>query len=148
MRPLVHVRKPGYRKAILSVALAVVAFSFGVLIDQAGRYFGASGWSLWLDDIAVGALLGLVVHFYERRRERSLIEKLKVIELMNHHVRNALQPVMYLPYSQDRDQQLQTIQEAVSRIEWALREILPGSGEESSPSVAAAAQDLSRPERR
>lgn len=143
MRPLVYARKPGYRKAILSVALAIVAFSFGVLIDQFGRYFGASGWSLWLDDIAVGALLGLVVHFYERSRERSLIEKLKVIELMNHHVRNALQPVMYLPYSQDRDQQLQTIHEAVSRIEWALREILPGSGEESLPTAAAAAQNLS-----
>jgi hypothetical protein len=146
MRPLVHDPKPSYRKAILSVALAVVAFFFGVLIDQLGRYFGASGWSLWLDDIAVGALLGLVVHFYERRRERSLIEKLKVIELMNHHVRNALQPVMYLPYSQDRDQQLQTINEAVSRIEWALREILPGAGEEGSPTPVPAAHNLERPE--
>lgn len=147
MRPLVHAQKSGYRKALLSVALAVVAFSFGVLIDRFGRSFGASGWSLWLDDIAVGALLGLVVHFYERRRERSLIEKLKVIELMNHHVRNALQPVMYLPYSQDREQQLQTINEAVSRIEWALREILPGSGEEGPPTPVTAAHNLSRPER-
>jgi len=71
----------------------------------------------------------LVVFFYERRRERELIRKLQVIELMNHHVRNALQPIMYVPYSQDQQQQLTAIQDAVRRIDWALREILPGDRE-------------------
>ena len=44
--------------------------------------------------------------------------------------RNALQPVMYIPYSQDQQQQLNTIRDAVNRIDWALREILPGTPHE------------------
>ena len=85
-------------------------------------------------------LLGLVVFLYERRRERELIKRLRVIELMNHHVRNALQPVMYIPYSQDQQQQLNTIRDAVNRIDWALREILPGAPQEdSSPPRQSAA---------
>jgi hypothetical protein len=99
-----------------------------------------AGWALWVDNIAAALLLGLVVYLYERRRERELVRKLQVIELMNHHVRNALQPIMYVPYSQDQQQQLNTIQDAVRRIDWALREILPGDRENASaPSQPTAA---------
>jgi len=118
---------PGnFRKALVSVLLAFVSFSLGIIVEASQRHEGITGWSLWTDNIAAALLLGLVVFFYERRRERELIRKLQVIELMNHHVRNALQPVMYLPYSQDQEMQLNTIRDAVQRIDWALREILPG----------------------
>ena len=126
-----------FRKGLLSVLLAFVSFSLGMIVEAFQRHEGITGWTLWIDNIAAALLLGLVVFFYERRRERELIRKLQVIELMNHHVRNALQPVMYLPYSQDQEMQLNTIREAVQRIDWALREILPGHEDEESPSQMA-----------
>ena len=120
------------RKALFSVALPLVSFALGILVEALERNESITGWPLWIDNIAAAVLLGLVVLFYERRRERELVKKLRVIELMNHHVRNALQPVMYIPYSQDQQQQLNTIREAVTRIDWALREILPGTPQEDS----------------
>jgi hypothetical protein len=45
---------------------------------------------------------------------------------MNHHVRNALQPIMYSPYLKEQAEQVKVIQEGTRRIEWALREVLPG----------------------
>jgi len=128
-----------YRKAILTVILTLVSFFLGVSINALGRLTDAPGWSIWVDDISGAVLLGLVVFVYERRREKELLRKLRVIELMNHHVRNALQPVMYLPYSHDQELQLNTIRDAVQRIDWALREILPGSSPAEPPSRITAA---------
>lgn len=125
-----------FRKGLLSVLLAFVSFSLGMIVEALQRHEGITGWTLWIDNFAAALLLGLVVFFYERRSERELIRKLQVIELMNHHVRNALQPVMYLPYAQDQEMQLNTIRDAVHRIDWALREILPGHELEESASPA------------
>lgn len=125
-----------FRKGLLSVLLAFVSFSLGMIVEALQRHEGITGWTLWIDNFAAALLLGLVVFFYERRSERELIRKLQVIELMNHHVRNALQPVMYLPYSQDQEMQLNTIRDAVHRIDWALLEILPGYEVEESASPA------------
>src|SRR5438270_10725907 len=122
------------RKALFSVALPLLSFVLGILVETLERRQSITGWPLWIDNIAAALLLGLVVFLYERRRERELIKRLRVIELMNHHVRNALQPVMYISYSQDQQQQLNTIRNAVNRIDWALREILPGTPQaDSSP---------------
>ena len=121
------------RKALVSVFLALVSFGLGVLVETLERQHSITGLTFWIDNIAAALLLGLVVFFYELRRERELLKKLQVIELMNHHVRNALQPIMYVPYSQDQQQQLSAIQDAVRRIDWALREILPGEPEQAAP---------------
>jgi len=51
---------------------------------------------------------------------------------MNHHVRNALQPIMYSPYLKEQAEQVRIIQEGTRRIDWALREVLPGE-DVSSP---------------
>jgi len=127
------------RKATISVILAFVSFCLGTLVEFLQLAQGIRGWTLVVDNLAAAILLGLVVFVYERHRERELLRRLQVIELMNHHVRNALQPVMYLPYSQDQQQQLNIIRDAVHRIDWALREILPGSTEEGPPSNDAVA---------
>lgn len=128
------------RKALVSVILALVSFVLGALVESLERQHSITGLTFWIDNVAAAFLLGVVVFFYERRRERELVKKLQVIELMNHHVRNALQPIMYVPYAQDQQQQLSAIQDAVRRIDWALREILPGEREQAaSPQRESAA---------
>jgi len=121
------------RKTLVSVVLALISFGLGILVETLERQQSVTGLTFWLDNIAAAFLLGLVVFFYERGRERELVKKLQIIELMNHHVRNALQPIMYVPYSQDQQEQLTAIQDAVRRIDWALREILPGEPEQAVP---------------
>jgi len=45
---------------------------------------------------------------------------------MNHHVRNALQTISATSSSVDSTERTTMVQDAVRRIEWALREVLPG----------------------
>lgn len=77
---------------------------------------------------AGGLIAGSIFYLYEHRRLRRLRERLHVIDLMNHHIRNALQPLMFMTY--EHRAQMRTVEECVRRIDWALREVLPGKSEE------------------
>jgi hypothetical protein len=79
-----------------------------------------------LDDLCGGIIAAFIIYRYERRRSKYLNEGLKTIELMNHHVRNALNVIVTSIYVHGYDKQLNEIRVSVNRIEWALREILPG----------------------
>lgn len=58
-------------------------------------------------------------------RHRLNLARMQVIAEMNHHIRNALTPIS-LSLDATENQQLKgVIAEAVDRIDWALREILP-----------------------
>ena len=83
------------------------------------------GFLAFLDNFVAGLAAGLMVLFYERWRQREVDKKLRTIRLMNHHVRNALQ-IMSASCSVDGTEQPKRCQDAVRRIEWALREVLPG----------------------
>jgi hypothetical protein len=54
------------------------------------------------------------------------MDKLRVIAQMNHHVRNALQGIIGCRIFSEEERQMQLIVDSVKRIEWALREVLPG----------------------
>jgi hypothetical protein len=88
------------------------------------------------DDLLIGFLTAGVIFAYEQRRYRTTMEKVQMISAMNHHVRNALQAISYSPYA-EHEKQMKLIAESVSRIEWALREILPG---ETAPTDGASSQ--------
>lgn len=60
----------------------------------------------------------------ERRENVAL--RLRTIADMNHHIRNALQTIQLSAYSTKDQQAIGEISEAVERIQWALREVLPG----------------------
>ena len=118
---------PGLR----AVLYGLLVLTFLLIADQLSVYYGLRESQRVIDDLSGAAIAVLLVYRHEYTRSKYLNEKLKTIEMMNHHVRNALQPVMYLPYSQDQEMQLNTIRDAVQRIDWALREILPGHEEET-----------------
>jgi hypothetical protein len=65
---------------------------------------------------------------------------------MNHHVRNALQAISYVPYT-EQAKQILLIQQSVNRIQWALQEILPGDLPPKEPLAVAAASAEDSPER-
>jgi hypothetical protein len=78
-------------------------------------------------------LTGLVAGFlffslsnYDRLRRNLVQERLRTIAEMNHHIRNALQVITYATASKSESGSVKLIRDSVERIEWALREVLPG----------------------
>ncbi len=76
--------------------------------------------------------VGALVLIYERRQRKKLIRDLEVIRLMNHHVRNSLQVISFAVSTQEQEKLGADVCRAVERIEWALREVLPGQREDIS----------------
>ncbi|MCU1244071.1 MAG: hypothetical protein JWM08_2509 [Candidatus Angelobacter sp.] len=79
-----------------------------------------------LDNISTGIMAALLVFAYEQKRYKAAMDKLRVIAQMNHHVRNALQGIIGCRIFSEEERQMQLIVDSVKRIEWALREVLPG----------------------
>jgi hypothetical protein len=126
-------RKPSTLKgrAIFSFGLGFGIFLLGVTLRTLLDRWGVSGVTAAVDDLLIGVLAGILVFAYERHQHKLILEKMRVVSEMNHHVRNALQPIMYSPYLKEQAEQVKVIQEGTRRIEWALREVL--SGEDAVP---------------
>ncbi len=114
-----------FRRVGRSFLLGFILFVFGTALQGLLRRESLTGISLYIDDLILGILAGLVVFAYEQRRYREIRDKIAMIAAMNHHVRNALQAISYAPYT-EQAKQIQLIQQSVNRIQWALREVLPG----------------------
>jgi len=113
-------------RAIYSFGLGCGIFLLGVALRTLLDKLGVSGVPAVIDDLLIGVLAGVLVFAYERHQHKLILEKMRVISEMNHHVRNALQPIIYSPYLKEQAEQVRIIQEGTRRIDWALREVLPG----------------------
>lgn len=113
-------------RAVYSLGLGCGIFFLGVALRTLLDKLGVNGLPAVVDDLLIGGLAGVLVFAYERHQHKLILEKMRVISEMNHHVRNALQPILYSPYLKEQAEQVRTIQEGTRRIEWALREVLPG----------------------
>ena len=85
------------------------------------------------DRIPVEVVFGLVFAWlatkfvgdaYRNRKQRSA--RLNFICARNHQIRSALEGITPLAHPSKNQQSIRVIREEVERIEWALREILPG----------------------
>lgn len=112
-----------FPSTLRAVMAGTIAFLLMVLVDQLSRRFGLTGVERLGDNVLGAIVIGVLMFVDDRRKSRYLAERLRVIALMNHHVRNSLQTIKF---AHQTDHQVQLINDAVVRIEWALREILPG----------------------
>ena len=119
------------RSAIWKATLLFILIS-GLLVaaEQLSIRYGLEGSQRIVDDLLGGLIAGLIFYLYEGHRLRQFSKHLHVIDLMNHHIRNALQPLMFLTYKPEGKAQMKLVEECVCRIDWALREVLPGRSEE------------------
>lgn len=115
-----------FRPGLTAFTLALVVAACLFLADQLSAHYGFKLWERALDTVFASAVVGLLIYRYERNRSRYLHDRLKMIELMNHHVRNALNIIVTSVYVHGYDKELNEIRASANRIEWALREILPG----------------------
>ena len=112
--------------ALRATIYGVLVLLFLLLTNELQIRYGLAESQRVVDDSCGGLIVGLLIYRAERNRNKYLNEKLKTIEMMNHHVRNALQVIIDSAYLHGHAQQLDEIQKSVKRIDWALREILPG----------------------
>lgn len=115
---------PSLRNRIL---LAGLAFSL-VLIVGYGADLLLVQHPTWMfaDDLIIALGAAAVVFYYEREQSRILSERLRVIRDMNSFVRNELQ-ILYACLENPGKTRVSTIERSVERIDWALRELLPGT---------------------
>lgn len=71
------------------------------------------------------AILSYRLFQYQRERDRAVYRRLQTIQEMNHHIRNALQVIAYSSDSSRNEKEVEAVRDAVQRITWALKEILP-----------------------
>jgi hypothetical protein len=106
---------------------AFVFLLLGIGGDYLAGRLGLEHDLLYVNDLVSAVAIAILVVVYESRRRKRIQERLDIIAQMNHHVRNALQLISLSPHAKQREENLALIQQAVDRIEWALREVLPGS---------------------
>lgn len=123
IRKLAETSRPSLQAILFGCLVAILL----VISDQLSIHLGLREAQRIVDDILGGIIAGLIVLGYARLRMQFVAERLNTIALMNHHVRNALQVIRDARYVQPENQKLaEIVEDAVTRIDWALREILPG----------------------
>jgi len=117
------------RLIVLCVCVVVLVWMVGFGFDRLLARDGVTRTDVLLTS---NALTGVVAGFLfyslannERLRRKLVRERLRTIAEMNHHIRNALQVITYATAA-DTEESVDLIRDSVERIEWALREVLPG----------------------
>jgi hypothetical protein len=119
---LVTTTRPVLQGLVMGLFVAMLL----IAADQLSIRLGLSqSWRI-VDDTLGGVITGLLVFLYSRIRLRYVEERLNTVALMNHHIRNALQVITHAQYIQPPSRQFAEVQNAIQRIDWTLREILPG----------------------
>lgn len=135
-----QLRFPRTRRAYLISMVAGLGTFIVVIVIVHGLLgsLGLRAEATYLDDFLVGIVVGLLVLALEAHHEADLRaehERALLSLGLNHHIRNALQMIVYVSSTLEDQQQAELVREAARRIEWALREV---------PKQAQANEDLSQ----
>ncbi len=117
------------RLIVLCVCVVLLVWLVGFSFDRLLARDGVTRTDILLTS---NALTGIVAGFLffslannERLRRKFVRERLNTIAEMNHHIRNSLQVITYATAA-GSEESVELIRSSVERIEWALREVLPG----------------------
>lgn len=118
------------RLVLLCVLVVLLVWLVGYGFDHLLARDGVTRFDILL---VSNGLTGIVAGFLffslinnDRLRRNLVRERLRTIAEMNHHIRNALQVITYASATNANDASVNLIRDSVERIEWALREVLPG----------------------
>jgi hypothetical protein len=113
---------------LLGLGVAIAIFILDDSLDHLMLHITSASIALEISDaitaILIGALTTRMVLFYRQRQLQAQARVQRIAE-MNHHVRNALQVITYWSLAEKEKRQVELVQNAVNRIQWALREVLP-----------------------
>lgn len=136
------------QSGLLAVLVAVIVSVLGFLLDITLLTEGFPRRDLmFLSNLIIGLIAGWLFYQFarnEKHKREIMRQRIRTVADLNHHIRNALQVIRYAGGSKTTQDatQLQLINEAVARIEWALREVLSkypqGPSEQKSGEINAA----------
>lgn len=119
---------------LFGVAVFISGIVFDLLLMTQERFHPATAAAVLDAFLAVlAAALLYQVLSYDREKRSRVLQRLETIDEMNHHIRNALQVIAFNAHSSSTEFELAEIKQAVNRIQWALREILPKVEPEFTP---------------
>lgn len=117
-------------RALRCVGVLLLVAVVGFIFDRVLVKEGVPRTDILLESNLLTGIVAALFYAYfsnsERERRRLLQQRLRTIADMNHHIRNALQIITYAASARKRDDSMEMIRASVERIEWALREVLPG----------------------
>jgi hypothetical protein len=117
---------------LLGVLASAIFFVIDDFLDHLMLRLTSANIALEISDaitaILIGAMVAQIVVLYRQRQMQAAARVQRIAE-MNHHVRNALQVITYWSLAEKEKRQVELVQDAVNRIQWALREVLPRDGE-------------------
>jgi predicted component of type VI protein secretion system len=118
----------GFVVLLFGLSAGLLEFGVHTAIMQAGVSLRMQAMA---DASAVGfaaALVPLFVLLAARERHRKLLDDLRKIAQLNHHIRNALQTILYGEYLPASETNRQVVLEGVDRIGRILQELFPVVG--------------------
>src|SRR6266542_4965017 len=128
-------KRVGLTAVLFGVAAVLITTAMDWLVLRAGFWgpIAATAISNLICGIVAGTLVYVLMRHNQQRQAQGL-QRLETINEMNRHIRNALQVISFniRPSTRDTDQ-LSEITQALNRIQWALREILPKLEPDFSP---------------
>ncbi|HEY6351367.1 MAG TPA: hypothetical protein VI636_18330 [Candidatus Angelobacter sp.] len=118
------------QSGLLSLIVIAMVTALGFLLNVLLLHEGIPRMDLMLlSSLITGIAAGWLFYQFlrnERTKQEALQQRIQTVAELNHHIRNALQVIRYAGGSKSTSDamQLQLINEAVARIDWALREVL------------------------
>jgi len=134
-----------YLPAWLDVRSATAAAVAGVVLFAVSYAADAILYALHIpsaltiaDNLAIAtAGAAVVLIFLFRRNEHEVVARAKeraiIIAEMNHHIRNALTPLVLGVSSNDINERLRTLDQATDRVDHVLTDLLPTAGSATKP---------------
>jgi hypothetical protein len=124
----------------LSAAIAAIIFLAGGVLDWFVTREYLPRISLMLGGAAVALGIGLLtfqILTNIQTRYQMMLDRLRSVSELNHHIRNALQIIAYHNVPNRSDPAIQQVDAQVTRIHEALRAVSAALGEESDSSAIA-----------
>lgn len=135
---------PLWQRAFL---IGLLAALLGVTLDKAAHALGYA-WMVerLLENVLEGIVIGMIVYWLGRLREKRIERRMKEIGFLNHHIRNAMHTIELAASAiADHQQRVSVIHGSVCRVVETLSRVNRQSDElalENQPSFSTPAQPL------
>ncbi len=134
-------RLPAWLDAKTATAAGVTAlilFAVSYAADAVLYYLNIPAAATIINNVVI-AIMGatIVFNFLRARHDREVMERAGeraiIIAEMNHHIRNAMTPLIVGVSSDNLSERLRTLDEATDRVDHVLTELLPTAGSAAKP---------------
>ena len=117
---------------------ALILFAVSYSADAVLYFLNIPAAATIINNVVI-AILGatVVLIFLRARHDREVMERAReraiIITEMNHHIRNAMTPLVVGVSSDDLSERLRTLDQATDRVDHVLTELLPTAGSAAKP---------------